>query len=241
MRLYLFIVLISVLFFLAPVYALPGPAKNASPGVTSTHTSNSSAAVNNPKRGSGLATAISHVPAFVASLLTSISNFFRNGIVGIGRALSSWISSAFSPPRHVPVNTTKNTTNTTRSSNSTSSVGATQTGFAPFTATSSSCTPNYFAVSFSAGGFPAGASSATISAATTEITSASGLTGTGFASTVSTTTVTPGSTFIANWTDVKCTAVGVHYSASITMNYTYTSAGLTSTVPAEGTVSGTSS
>ena len=125
-----------------------------------------------------------------------------------------------------------------------SSVGAVQTGFAPFTATASSCTPHYFAVAFSTGGLPAGSSDATISAATTEITSDTGLPVTTLpapASGVSATTVTPGSTFIVNWSGVNCLTAGVHYSASITMNYTYTSAGLSSTVPAKGTVSGTSS
>ncbi|MCL4399003.1 hypothetical protein M1293_00615 [Candidatus Parvarchaeota archaeon] len=128
-----------------------------------------------------------------------------------------------------------------------SSVGAVQTGFAPFTATASSCTPGYFAVAFSTGGLPAGSSDATITAATTEITSDTGLpattlpaqaTGLPAATTI---TVTPGSTFVVNWSSVKCSTPGVHYSASITMNYTYTSAGLTSVVPAKGTVSGTSS
>ena len=128
-----------------------------------------------------------------------------------------------------------------------SSVGATQTGFAPFTATASSCSSTGFKVAFSVGGLPAGASDVSILNAS--ITSATGLTpssilvGTvGAFSPIGTTGIAAsGQTFIANFTSSTCSASGVHYSAAITMWYSYTASGLSSTVPAKGTVSGTSS
>lgn len=101
---------VIILSVLAPVYALPAAAG-----------ANGSSAANNTRGSGGITTAIAHVPSFVASLLGQIGTFFKNGVVGMGKALSSWIHSIFSPPRpavtHKPSNSSKINSSNSNSSN----------------------------------------------------------------------------------------------------------------------------
>lgn len=118
-----------------------------------------------------------------------------------------------------------------------SSIGTGSTGFAPFAASASSCSTSNFQVALTLGGLPGGATSADITSAT--ITTSSGITVTTASATAGTGTVLSGG--VAKLTFAGTCTPGAHYSASITVDYSYSDALGPQTDNATGTVYGTGS
>ncbi len=120
-----------------------------------------------------------------------------------------------------------------------SSVGTGSTGFAPFTASASSCSGSGFKVAFTVGGTPGGAP---VTVTSVTVTSSSGFSGTP-SMTISPSpsrALSSGNTFTTNAT-ATCTS-GSHYSASMMIDYNYQNGALgTVNANATGTVYGTGS
>ncbi len=117
-----------------------------------------------------------------------------------------------------------------------SSVGTGSTGFSPFTATASNCNATKFAVAFTVGGTPGGAA-VTIGAVTVSSSS-------GFSTVPSMSasgTYNSGESFTAKGTAANACASGAHYSASLSVTYTYTNSLGQQTGTATGTVYGSGS
>ncbi len=121
-----------------------------------------------------------------------------------------------------------------------SSVGTGSTGFAPFTASASNCTTSGLEIAFTVGGTPGGAP--------VEITTGSSITSaTGATDATGTVTVNPaalvnsGSVVKVLFSGATCPTSGVHYSASVSITYTYTNNLGQQTGTATGTVYGSSS
>ena len=117
-----------------------------------------------------------------------------------------------------------------------SSIGTGSTGFAPFTASASSCSTSNFQVALTLGGLPGGATSADITSAT--ITTSSGITGAGALSSGTGTVLSGG---VAKLVFAGTCTAGAHYSASITVDYSYSDALGSQNGNATGTVYGTGS
>ncbi len=127
------------------------------------------------------------------------------------------------------------------------SVTATSSGFAPFTVSSTVCTPTYLAVAFSVGPLPGGATSAKVTRLT--LSSPTGLnfsgsksvsdSNNGFPTTAI--TVTTGTSFVINATNVGCTGSGIAFSAPGNLSYGVTTSAGTATYYATGTLVGTGS
>ncbi len=120
-----------------------------------------------------------------------------------------------------------------------SSIGTGSTGFAPFTATASSCSGSGFKIAFTVGGTPGGAS-VTITSVT--VTSSSGFSSGPTSLTASPTSgLNPSDTFVVTAGTATCTS-GSHYSAGIMIDYNYQNGALgTVNANATGTVYGTGS
>ena len=117
-----------------------------------------------------------------------------------------------------------------------SSVGSGATGFAPFTASASNCTSSGLEIAFTVGGTPGGAP---VAITTGSISSATGYVPGSFSSANPSGDVNSGSVIKVLFTG-SC-ASGVHYSASVSITYTYTNSLGTQTGTATGTVYGSSS
>ncbi len=118
-----------------------------------------------------------------------------------------------------------------------SSVGTGSTGFSPFTATASNCNATKFAVAFTVGGTPGGAA---VTIGTVSVSSSSGFTTapSGLAA-VNAGPYNSGSSFTILGSG-DC-AAGTHYSASLSVTYTYTNSLGAQTGTATGTVYGSGS
>ena len=121
-----------------------------------------------------------------------------------------------------------------------SSVGTGSTGFAPFTASASNCTTSGLEIAFTVGGTPGGAP--------VEITGGSITSATGATDATGTVTVNPAATFVNSGSVVKvlfsgatCSTSGVHYSASVSITYSYTNSLGAQTGTTTGTVYGSAS
>ncbi|MCL5976018.1 MAG: hypothetical protein M1580_00270 [Candidatus Parvarchaeota archaeon] len=123
------------------------------------------------------------------------------------------------------------------------SVTATSSGFAPFTVSSTVCTPTYLAVAFSVGPLPGGATSASVTGLT--LSSPTGLTITGTTSVTPKVTfpvtVTTGTSFVINATNVGCTGSGIAFSAPGNLSYSVSNSAGKATYYATGTLVGTGS
>ncbi|MCL4362789.1 MAG: hypothetical protein OH338_05500 [Candidatus Parvarchaeota archaeon] len=123
------------------------------------------------------------------------------------------------------------------------SVTATSSGFAPFTVSSTVCTPSYLAVAFSVGPLPGGATSAKVTGLT--LSSPTGLNFSGAKSVTTATgtfpTVTTGTSFVINATNVGCTGSGIAFSAPGNLSFSVKNSAGTATYYATGTLVGTGS
>ena len=119
-----------------------------------------------------------------------------------------------------------------------SSVGTGSTGFAPFTASASNCTTSGLEIAFTVGGTPGGAPVAITGGS---ITSATGLTPESYTTATPSGSVNSGSVIKVLFGGDACPTSGVHYSASVSITYTYTNNLGQQTGTATGTVYGSSS
>lgn len=119
-----------------------------------------------------------------------------------------------------------------------SSIGTGSPGFAPFTVSSQACNSSGLYADFVVGGIPGGAPASIQSAS---ITTATGLSATAAATNLPSSQVTSGSTILVKFVGDDCATPGAHYSASVSLTYSYSSGLGTQTPTTTGTIYGSAS